>query len=378
MAGDANSGYSSIQPGTLRTREIGRRSPVVNAPGIARCLARKAILTEQYSKQSLYSLLSAWWDNVAAVSIQPHVASSGLSGALIWRVTHANHTYCLRRWPREHPTPEQLSDVHGLLHHLQRQAIDWAPVPLVDRQGQSIHLRDGHLWELTPWLPGEPALCDQPTPARRHAALRCLAQFHQAAHSYAEATAGPAPGLLARRELLCELRDGGMARLRKAVLAKPASGWDPIATEMVTPMERSLPEVLRRLESFADAALPLQWCLRDVKCDHVLFEGDRVSGLIDFGAADIDSVAVDIARLLGSILGDKREEWPPAIDAYHAVRPLSNDERRAIELFDTGGTLAASSNWLRWLFVEGRQFPATLAVRDQLEGLHARLRTLGE
>lgn len=208
--------------------------------------------------------------------------------------------------------------------------------------------------------------------------MRCLARLHQAAHSYPEAKVGPAPGLLSRREILHDLRTGGLAKLRSAVLAKPTSGWVQLAMDMLGEIERTLPSVHRKLEACADVALPLQWCLRDVKQDHVLFEGERVNGLIDFGAAAVDSVAGDIARLLGSMVSDARQEWPPAIDAYHTVRPLSNDERRAIEPFDAGGTLAASSNWLCWLFVEGWQFPDALAVRTQLEGLRARLQAVGK
>jgi len=331
-------------------------------------------LTQQYSTQALASILAAWCDDVAETTFEPHVTSSGLSGAVIWRVTHASQTFCLRRWPREHPGPEKLSDVHHLLRHVQQQGIDFVPVPLVTSQGRSFLVFDEHLWELSPWLPGEAYHRGPPNPAMQLAAMRCLARFHQAAQSHPGATTGPAPGLLSRRETLRELRAGGLQNLRQAVLAKPASEWGAIAGKLLGEIKRALPTVLRRLESSADVVLPLQWCLRDVKRDHVLFEGERVSGLIDFGATAIDSVAGDIARLAGSLAGDARDQWPPLIDAYHLCRPLSAEERRVIELFDAGGTLAAASNWLRWLLIDGREFPHVRAVQNQLEGLHARLR----
>ncbi len=145
---------------------------------------------------------------------------------------------------------------------------------------------------------------------------------------------------------------------------------------MLFQMGRSLPTVLGELEQTADVPLTLQWCLRDVKCDHVLFAGEQVSGLIDFGAAAVDSVAGDVARLVGSLVGDAREDWPPALEAYHACRPLSPDERRAIDCFDRGGTLAAAANWLRWLFVEERSISQAEAVQSQLVWLCDRLRAL--
>ena len=63
--------------------------------------------------------------------------------------------------------------------------------------------------------------------------------------------------------------------------------------------------VPRALATWAERPLPLQPCLCDVWHDHVLFEGDTVTGVIDYGGAKIDHVAVDLARLLGSMAGDK-------------------------------------------------------------------------
>ncbi len=67
-------------------------------------------------------------------------------------------------------------------------------------------------------------------------------------------------------------------------------------------------------------AAPLQPCIRDVWHDHVLFVGDDVSGLVDFGAMQPDSVAADIARLLGSLAGDDRQAWTIGLAAYESVQ----------------------------------------------------------
>ncbi len=167
-----------------------------------------------------------------------------------------------------------------------------------------------------------------------------------------------------------------LERLLQAVGAKPASELRTVAGEMLAQLERSLPTVLGELEPTVDVPLPLQWCLRDVKRDHLLFTGEQVSGLIDFGAAAVDSVAGDVARLVGSLVGDVREDWPPTLEAYDACRPLSPDERRAIDCFDRGGTLAAAANWMRWLFVEERSISHAEAVQAQLLQLRGRLQAL--
>src|SRR5205085_7730253 len=62
--------------------------------------------------------------------------------------------------------------------------------------------------------------------------------------------------------------------------------------------------------------LALQPAIRDVHHEHVLFTGDQVTGLIDFGALRIDTPLTDVARLVGSLVGDDAEARRIALDAY--------------------------------------------------------------
>ena len=50
--------------------------------------------------------------------------------------------------------------------------------------------------------------------------------------------------------------------------------------------------------------VPVQPC--GAPHDHVLFDGDRVTGIIDFAAAKVDHVAADLARLFGESDPDDR------------------------------------------------------------------------
>jgi homoserine kinase type II len=74
----------------------------------------------------------------------------------------------------------------------------------------------------------------------------------------------------------------------------------------------------------------------DLFCDNVLFEGDRVSGIIDFGFAATDFLAYDLAITVndwcivkdGADTGALVDELAAAlIAAYQRVRPLTPDER---------------------------------------------------
>ena len=122
-----------------------------------------------------------------------------------------------------------------------------------------------------------------------------------------------------------------------------------------------LDEVPRLLTPWLTVPKPLQPCVCDPWHDHVLFTGDSVTGLIDFGSAKVDHVAVDLARLLGSLVGDDPHQWRMGISAYRRVRPFSDDERRLADVLDRTGTLLAATHWLRWSN-EGRRYDDPEAV----------------
>jgi homoserine kinase type II len=157
-----------------------------------------------------------------------------------------------------------------------------------------------------------------------------------------------------------------------------ASGWriplhagreDPIrpwAERAWLLLERLAGSVPALLAPWAKQALPLQPCLCDVWHDHLLFEGDRLTGLVDFGAVKVDHVAVDLARLLGSLVGDEDDGWETGCAAYRAVRPLTADEETLARALDRTGTIIGAANWLLWLYREGRAY-------QDLDGVTRRL-----
>jgi homoserine kinase type II len=100
-----------------------------------------------------------------------------------------------------------------------------------------------------------------------------------------------------------------------------------------------------------------------------LFAGDRVTGFIDFGAVNVESVSGDIARLLGDAACDDTSLWTAGLEAYRSVRELSPAERELIPVFDASGKLLSGMQWLTWIYIERRTFadrPAVIARLDQL------------
>jgi Ser/Thr protein kinase RdoA (MazF antagonist) len=105
----------------------------------------------------------------------------------------------------------------------------------------------------------------------------------------------------------------------------------------------------------------------------VLFVGDEVTGIVDLGAMRVETVAADVARLVGSLCGADRQAWRAAIDAYEAVRRLTDNERRLIPVLDVSQILLAGINWIEWVYTERRYFPDPAAVEKRITDIHERL-----
>jgi Ser/Thr protein kinase RdoA (MazF antagonist) len=106
--------------------------------------------------------------------------------------------------------------------------------------------------------------------------------------------------------------------------------------------------------------------LCDIWHDHVLLEDERLTGLIDYGGVQLDTVAADLARLLGSLAGDNPELRGAGLQAYRRVRPLSLEEESLVPVLEETGTVLAAAGWLRWLYLEHRTYDNPGAVARRL------------
>lgn len=299
--------------------------------------------------------------------------SGGLSGAQFWRLVAPRGTLGLRCWPIEHPTPDRLAFIHAVLRHAAGRGLDFIPVPLATIRGDSFVQYGGRLWELMPWLAGEADYDASPSEQKLRAAMVALARFHVAVSDFpGAARVEPAPAVTQRLARLRDLQDGGIATLASAIDFRVSPELAPLARQLAGKLPRMVPVALARLEPLENVPLQLQIAIRDVWSDNVLFTGDAVSGLVDFGAVDVDTAAADVARLLGNLVGDERSRWTLGLAAYATVRQLSAVETHAIAALDVAGTVLGGCNWIRWIYVEGRAFENTNRVLQRLAHLAQR------
>jgi homoserine kinase type II len=306
--------------------------------------------------------------------------AGGFSGAYFWRLTTALGQLCLRRWPKEHPHREKLEFTHRVLEHVHRAGFRAVPLPLRTVAGATYVEHEGQFWELSPWMSGEANFFCEPTQEKLVSAAQSLARFHVAASTFPRGAraAATSPGLERRLAQLVRLQQGGARRIRQ-LLDEPAwPGLRDRAGQVLDCFDMYVDVTASVLRRGCRLMVPLQPCIRDIWHDHVLYTGNSVSGFVDFGAMDCDTVAGDIARLFGSLAADDDAQWQTAMTAYESQRPLSADERALVSVFDQSTALLSGMNWLTWIYVDRRDFAAQEAVVGRLDVTIERLRHLSE
>jgi Ser/Thr protein kinase RdoA (MazF antagonist) len=310
------------------------------------------------------------------------VDGKGFSGARTLRARGGSFDLVLKSFPAA--AYGRVRRSHDLMMHLRRSGCREVPAVVATRGGESIVVTaDGTAWEAVEFVNG--VMTDSPSAEQAAAAMAMLARIHVAAGSAScmASCVGPAPAVLRRIEHA------------KRLLASPwesltvsNAGCPMLADELPPRLVRAAAvhragggdRALRRVAAAPATPVHLQAVLRDIWCGHVLYapsEPHRIAGVIDFHAADIDTPATDLARLLGSWTqtpaSSPLEHWPLAVATYEAVRPLTVAERGLVPWLQATGTIFALDNWFRWCLAEGRRFGEAGRVIERVDRLLDRL-----
>ena len=196
----------------------------------------------------------------------------------------------------------------NLMAHLAKAGVA-VPAPIADRTGALFSVLNGKPAGLVERIDGAPTA--RPTAAQCAAVGDALARLHVASQSY--------------RMRLTNRR--GPAWWRQAARA--------VRSFLSPPQAALLESELKFQTGFGKGKLPRGAIHGDLFADNVLFAGDRVAGIIDFGFAATDYFAYDLAITVNDWCVP---EGSGAVDpdcvaalviAYESVRPLDADERVA-------------------------------------------------
>jgi homoserine kinase type II len=304
---------------------------------------------------------------VAKARWRPLESAGGFSGARIWCAKAGDQKFCLKAHPRGADSG-RLRTIHQWLADARAAGLSFVPTVEKRRDGHTVVEAADRPWDLLEWMPGRPDFHDDPSDVRLFAAVTALAHLHDVWTLALPPV--PCPAIVRRRQLLDEWNQlcagGWVPRFKEADPVRPhaEAAWSLLPAAVDQAADLIMPWLGR--------PVPVQRCVGDLWHDHVLFDGDDVTGIIDYGAARVDHVAVDLARLLGSLIPDDPARTQAALRVYEAIRPLPQPD--LVSVLDRTAVVIGALNWVRWLYHDRRKYLDRHAVADRLAALVRRIR----
>ncbi len=313
------------------------------------------------------AVLAAYGAAVSGLRWSP-VPRGGFSGAVVWRGEDESGRplFALKAWPEDGIEARRLERIHGWMR--QAAGLPFVPRVLTTATSATFVEQGGRLWDVEQWMPGTGDFLARPGHSRLVAAFTALSQLHGEWRRGLPARV-PCPAVLRRLRLLDEW--DARATLGSATLRIPADLMD--AVQLGTKVVASHAAAMRReLARWASRPVAVQPCLCDVWHDHVLFTGDAVTGIIDYGAMKEDHVAVDLARLLGDLAGDDDAAFASGLAAYSSAGGILEVPPEFVRVLDRTGTLCGIVVWLRRLVLEAHRDIDAARIRSRMVALCSR------
>jgi homoserine kinase type II len=271
--------------------------------------------------------LQAWLQDYAIGEV---IELKGISAGITntnYFVTTTKNKYVLTLF--EHNSINELPYFIDLMSHLSAHGVP-CPQPISNQAGISLHMLNGKPAVLISCLNGK----DIQMPAAKHCAEvgAVLAKMHLAGQTFVEI------GTQQHRNP----RDMDW-RTRTAAQVMPHLTPDD---------QRLLTEALAFQAALDTTQLPKGVIHADLFRDNVLFDGDKVGGVIDFYYACHDLLAYDLAIAVNDwcVQADGALDMArlnAMLDAYQAVRPLTQAEQAA---WNSMLRIAALRFWLSRLY----------------------------
>jgi Ser/Thr protein kinase RdoA (MazF antagonist) len=308
-------------------------------------------------------------NNIAAVQqITP-----GMSGAEIFRcATTDGREFALKRWP-DATQASRVQEVHWVQWQARERGCSFVPqlqhAALAGQVPKTFVEDAGKIWELSQWMPGAPMPADAPLELIQQGA-RAIGRFHAAVRQLKEEIRPQAPALVSRLTRLSELRvllpraihsETGLQfslplrETLKETSALLSGSWDRVDQRIARSLQQHLPIPAR-----------LQYVLRDIHRDHILFLDRNAEGLIDFDAIRCDLPATDLARWGGGFLlgrADPAPVWEAVVAGFSQASPFQSEQNlqqltMLIRDLHFSSTWISLANWAVWIRLESRTFPS--------------------
>jgi homoserine kinase type II len=213
------------------------------------------------------------------------------------------------------------------------------PVVVPTRFGDTVASVGSAAWDVTSWMPGDP-ITSTPTTGQLEGAAAALASLHLV-WSRLRREQAPCPAV---RRRLALLDDWERAPCPAAFDHLPADLADLLQTSKAA-LSGRLDDCRAALSEWRSVPVTVQPCLCDVHAEHILFTGSRVSGVIDYGAMQADSPAVDVARFLGDLAPSDSPLFAAGLQAYLGANPAAHISEPLVRMLADTTAVCGLANW---------------------------------
>ena len=298
----------------------------------------------------------------AAAALAVQRLPGGLSGAAVFVCQSTDQKFALKRWPPG-TKAARVDEVHQWLTE-SRRTCSLIPALVRSTLGATRLSWESYHYELATWVPGEPV--DDQSDGDRLAEMiaagaEAIAKFHDSARHLGVSNSPP-PAVLRRLGRIDALRRELPAALADQPSPTPTLRWAADWLRRVG--SGTLDAAAFRLGRWAGQLLPTQVVLRDVHRDHVLFLDHRVSGIVDFDALGIDSIAADLGRWVAGLLSRELTEpaesadrlWAAAERGYRRYGRISSGEIELARDIAAASEVIQLANWVVWTHSDWPRF----------------------
>lgn len=295
-------------------------------------------------------------------------AGGGFSGAVVWcGAADGTPQVALKAWPVG-VTMERVRQVHGWVARAARRP--FVPVVYPGAGARTTFAHERRVWECARWQPGVPLAT--PSVAEVEAACMAVAELHS---TWAPvASRGPCPGVLNRLRILAEAEP--LLRAGPDALAPVAPLIDPVLRRAAAAAARVAPGITAELQAWAGRVRTLHPCVRDLRGEHILFQGNLVTGIVDYGAMAVDHPAVDLARLFLDYAPTNEPLRTVGCEAYRRVWHSLDAPEEFLGLLIRSGAVCSALGWLVRLVVRREPISAVASAAERLTLLIMRVENM--
>jgi len=307
------------------------------------------------------------------------VVDRGLSNAVVYKIESYRQVAALKRWPLAWDR-KRLAEIHRFQKFLSRDPESFTPQLLEWSHGDTLLETDQGCWELSDWRPGKPLeTIGLVSDAQLIACAQGIARLHEGCRRYG-VQVHVAPGLTQRRDGLMRLLGEphrALHRLLPIVESHRAQASSTMLLELATRAQRVAASAVDAWEGWSRTPVQCSWVLRDLWREHLLFRGEALTGILDFGAARIDWPGLDLIRALGTLMLDSDPRWSLALAQYVQRQPSIELDLGIAKWVHRVSVSLSAMQWLEWLAdgtfdwqqTNGRQWQRIKELLAQLQDI---------